>query len=1396
MKLKRRFATAFTLGGAVAVASRAAGGGWTWLVPVVAVYVVWACARNIYLSRFRLENDNDEVRLRRRDAVIGLVRWDAIAATQTLYPSVRGLLLLIAPPPPRFGSRSSVPPGFSRCHQVRRLLTLSPDLLLIGRAAEHLVAPLAALEIEDRLEFQKQLALRVPVGASRMPPAVLETAGVSEGAAQKKMLAREYEAAIPLYQEAGQAWQECGRMDQYNRVLQNMGECLERSGRHTDAAAALEESIKLSRNLRDERAEANALVALSRIQWALGTLQDLDYALKHLGDAIEIHERLTEPFFVARFLGNQAMCHERRWALLTPSSPKAQEALLECRRLANLALNTLGRPHPNIPRDHFDAQRANLLGTLARCAFMSGDWKAAAEQFAEAEKSSPGKQILVDKAMRSRALFLLSRNKDTSAGERDILIHQAMEGIDEAVRGLPMHGDYDESMEVLALRADAYWDLGRWEEAQRDYEFIIGLIERRDLPFSRPADRALLRRRYHRLFPRLVESCLRLATDDPSHAVNWFARAFQFSERFKARGLLDILVSSDAMRDLTPETRRELEAAQAEQKRAFLQSEAAGRTPDVAHGGWAVMGKAEEGWRRAVSKAIAERPELADLIQRGAPSLETVLARLPDDRTAVLQFSLCEGGLAVMLICRTAARPIYWLLSSFSSSQPPKAVKTYEAAYNAFANALEKKLPFPGNARKAWINALPGLVRSVREDIFGSPSRAGSIAETLVRMGISRVALIPEGLLSRLPLHVGVPEGILVSLAPSSGVLLEASRRAVGRPSEMLLVDNPDGEMPGSSREVDAVQQLAERHGVAVTRLPRSAATQEAVLHGLRKTLWLHYSGHAFSDHRHPWYSHLDTAGGETDARTLLQSGAVRGGTAVIVNGCSSGVAPHDPAGEFAGLPAAFLALGCSVVVATLWEVLQECPMILMERFYERLLSDREPVAQALGSAISHVRRLSIGDIAGYERRLGVPGNALFKEAMEHNPNHPLHWAGFVVWGAAWTAAEAAEERFVPAPESGFSWRPLVLSSAQSSPQEQLDLLAQAKTAFEQKRYEDVLRMLEDALVRWGPNRHVLACLGEAHTLLGQADRSLEYDCQALEMDLNSPRAHYTLGCTYMDLARVAEARECFHRALTLDPGYWKAMCNLCSLGNDPHENLAWLRKGFALEQRDLSTVPSPEDSDTSEGIAHWEKIAADPSFELAPHRIFWAGKLIGEKDWKHAQRELTLAKELLLTADQKHHVLNLEAEVFRQTGKLRESIARMEEALELDATSPPVWNTLCARRYLLAIDAATPRHEAQALLVAAVDAGRTAIARGDYSMPHRNMGSAYAALNDTTAAKSEALRALDMAQQQIRNGPQGELVCPGCATRGKAPAQCQECLTLSKGVLRDIELIEGNYRV
>jgi len=72
----------------------------------------------------------------------------------------------------------------------------------------------------------------------------------------------------------------------------------------------------------------------------------------------------------------------------------------------------------------------------------------------------------------------------------------------------------------------------------------------------------------------------------------------------------------------------------------------------------------------------------------------------------------------------------------------------------------------------------------------------------------------------------------------------------------------------------------------------------------------------------------------------------------------------------------------------------------------------------------------------------------------------------------------------------------------------------------------------------------------------------------------------------------------------------------------------------------------------------------------------------------------------------------------------------------------------------------------------------------------------AYKGAGDLANARQEAQRAADMATLQIGNGPDGPLICGGCPSQGKNLTECQECLQLSQELLRDIEVVDGNYRI
>lgn len=1356
------------------------GMGWPqlarWALIAVAVFVPWAVIRDAYLSAVHVSISAERVTMAVGRSAKKSLAWSKLVFHQVLDPNPAALfgLWASASSPAPFGTRSKVPLGFEWRNQLRRLVTMSPDLLLIDEDGRSLLIPLDATLNGGRVELLTAAGDHAP-GSQKQVDAIRE-ASECEAAAQARMLGRLWADAIPLYERAVGHWQLGGRTDQCSRALQNLATCLVHAGQYTAAAGALQRALVLCKNLRDLRAEAHTRSLLSGVEWSLGGESNLRAALRHLHDARRLFEVIKEEdpadgFFEARMVSNQALCQERLAGLYRDQDPAAAEAAVTaCERFAIEALDLL-RNLRGVPAEDLSAQRANLNGTLARCAFMRQDWTAAVDRFEKAAAMSQERIVLPDRAMWGRAEFLKSRTSGVDPLQARRLVHEALERVDEAVRSSPFSGSHDETMEIVTARGDIYWDRGRWDEAARDYEFVLRLIEQRPFTFSRPSDRAALRRRFRTLYPRLVEANLRLAAAHPEAPDEFIAWAFQASERFKATSLAEMLSSSASLTSLSEQTRRELEEAQLAQRRAIVAAEGLRQASGDEDRGevWRTLWDAEERLKQASAAALAEVPTLEELSRRNVPAIDDVLAALPDERTAVLQFSICEGGLAVFVICRRlpVAQSAVWIPGFRWRGVP--------------SMPADSTVP-------PWIFGLPGLLRAVREEIFFAPTTRGTLAQTLERLEVSRVAIIPEGTVSRLPLHCGVPAGVRATYAPSCAVLLRTVTKAIGRPSDLFVVDypHPNDPVPLALHEGAIVESCAVAAGLAVKRLSGPNATPDAVMEGMRGASWFHFAGHGESDDHSPWLSYLYLAEDLT-ATTLLEQHAVREGAVAVINGCSTGVAPGDEAGEFVGLPAAFLALGYSVVLSTLWDMPAGSPLVLMDRFYDHLLSRHEPVIDALSAAAEELRVLGNADMTAYELAHGLDDGSLVVEDDDRLvPSHPWHWAGHVVWGALWSPEEA-----VSAPSRPYVERtaraPLVLPTEQGAPPEVMDLLQQAKRHYENKDLEQVRTITEQCMRLWGRNRFLVSSMGEALTLLGEAEQALPYDEEALQMDLNSPRNHYSLGCGYMDLGRIAEARSCFRAALDRDPGYWKAHCNLGTLTNDPREVLFHLREAARL---------CPEDEDTRKGIEQWERIAADREFDAASHRIFWATKELKERRWRGVRWQLALARELPLTAEQRVLALGTEAEMLREQGRLSESIACMEASLGIDDTPPSMWNTLSARYYLLAMDTRTPAAEAKDFLRRSVDAGMRATRAGDYSRPHRNLALAYQGLGQWDDARREARIAAEIAEQQIANGPQGTLLCQGCPSRARDPNECRECLGAARSVATDVDLAEGTYRV
>jgi hypothetical protein len=235
------------------------------------------------------------------------------------------------------------------------------------------------------------------------------------------------------------------------------------------------------------------------------------------------------------------------------------------------------------------------------------------------------------------------------------------------------------------------------------------------------------------------------------------------------------------------------------------------------------------------------------------------------------------------------------------------------------------------------------------------------------------LTLIPSGLLGLMPLHVATaadqeqPAIDLVRLryAPNARIL-SVRRPPLSAPDDSLLVvDALDGDVT-AHLQLDGMPTVTGLHG--------PAAVAQQVMDNLRTHTAVHFACHGRLDPTDIRRSRL-VLNEATDLTVASLTTIDRAPSLVVAAACESGLhAAHLP-DETIGLPAAFLELGASGVIASQWAVPKAATAELMRHFYTewRAANGIHP-ADALRSA---------------QRRLRDEGR-----------RHLSEWAGFVYIGA------------------------------------------------------------------------------------------------------------------------------------------------------------------------------------------------------------------------------------------------------------------------------------------------------------------------------------------------------------------------------------------------------------
>jgi CHAT domain-containing protein/tetratricopeptide (TPR) repeat protein len=245
------------------------------------------------------------------------------------------------------------------------------------------------------------------------------------------------------------------------------------------------------------------------------------------------------------------------------------------------------------------------------------------------------------------------------------------------------------------------------------------------------------------------------------------------------------------------------------------------------------------------------------------------------------------------------------------------------------------------------------------------------------------VILVPNDLLLHLPIHAltrAAPGGRERFLAETHSVsyltqleLVDLlTPRLAGPDVPLLALANPDGSLPGGSREVRALVDVRSR----VTALDGADATKSRFLTLAGRFPDLHLATHGVLDAERPERSHLLLAadgGGTVGLGVDEIAGLSLPGGLAILSACETALGEHVPGAALITLAAAFSQAGAQSIVASLWKVNDAATRDLMVVLHQAL------PAGGRAAALRQAQRAVLAN----------PATA-----------HPFYWAGFILLGA------------------------------------------------------------------------------------------------------------------------------------------------------------------------------------------------------------------------------------------------------------------------------------------------------------------------------------------------------------------------------------------------------------
>jgi CHAT domain-containing protein/Tfp pilus assembly protein PilF len=506
---------------------------------------------------------------------------------------------------------------------------------------------------------------------------------------------------------------------------------------------------------------------------------------------------------------------------------------------------------------------------------------------------------------------------------------------------LPWHVDY--------LQGQALESMKRDEDAVAAYRRSITSIESIRGSISEDRFRTGFLQDKEQVYVALVRLLLRMGR---------IGEAFQYSERLRARGYLDLLNRS-ALPDSNPHI-AELQARIRRLQRAIDEENSKAPSEQRSSAASTFSGELADA-EREYSNLIGLHVGAGVLSPTAVPEPTDVERNLPADR-ALIEYIVGPRQIAIFVLRHDGLHAML---------EPVRSVD------------LESK-----------ITLLRDLIRRPDSSDWQLPARSlrrlllDPIEKSDWLHGVNEITIIPHGFLHYLPFATLVRptragnrfliEDYVVSYLPMAGALTMSSPPQ--SPGVRLVALAPSvSKLQFTSGEVRVV---AAAFGRGATAIVGPKATETWFKHMAGNYDVIHFATHGFFNKSNPLFSGVQL---ESDAQNdgRLEVYEILGlhlrAQLVTLSACEtalgSGYFTEIPAGdEFVGLTRAFLSAGASTVIASLWEVNDSSTARLMRSVYGKVSVDSPSLSLAVAQ-----RSMLHGD-------------------KEHR--HPYYWSAFVVVGS------------------------------------------------------------------------------------------------------------------------------------------------------------------------------------------------------------------------------------------------------------------------------------------------------------------------------------------------------------------------------------------------------------